>query len=153
MDALNALMMGLTIEGLIGRITGIIAAVSVFIEITPIKINPVSAILGWVGERLNKDVNKKLDDLERKIDDLEDSVDELEESNVIAARVRILTFADEIRRNIKHSYESFDQVLSDIDTYDKYCESHEKFQNNKTVAAKKQIIEVHAKCMEQNDFL
>ena len=41
-------LMNLTVGQIVGRIAGIIAALSIFIEITPIKVNPISALLKWV---------------------------------------------------------------------------------------------------------
>ncbi len=138
--------MDLTLGQIIGGIAGIVAVLSIFIEITPVKINPVSSLLRWVGKQINKDLMDKVSTLETK-------VGALEKSNVIDCRVRILTFADEIRRGVRHSKETFDQVLSDIDTYERYCTSHPDFMNNKTVAAKAKILDVYDKCMGNNDFL
>ncbi|MGN1176394.1 MAG: hypothetical protein ACI4S1_13140, partial [Roseburia sp.] len=88
-----------------------------------------------------------------KVNTLETKVGALEKSDVIDYRVRILTFADEIRRGVRHSKETFDQVLSDIDTYERYCTEHPDFMNNKTVAAKAKILDVYSECMDNNDFL
>ena len=142
MDAI----MGLTLSQLIGRIAGIIAVASVFIEITPIKVNPISHILKWIGSQLNKDITDKISNMEKKID-------LLERADIISSRVRILRLSDEIRHGDKHSQEMFDQVLADIDTYDKYCDKHQDFKNNKTVAAKQKILEVYSNCIDNNDFL
>lgn len=142
MDAL----MDLTVSQIVARIAGFIAIASVFIEITPIKINPISHILRWMGRQTNKDVMDRLNDLE-------DKVGELEKSDAISCRVRILRFSDEIRRNLRHSKETFDQALSDVDTYELYCASHPTFLNSKTVAAKQKIIETYSKCLDENDFL
>ena len=54
---------------------------------------------------------------------------------------------------MKHSQENFDQVLSDIDDYERYCNSHPEFKNNKTVAAKEKILKVYSERMDNNDFL
>lgn len=138
--------MNLTLGQIVGRIAGVIAALSIFIEITPVKISPISALLRWVGKQINKELMDKVNTLETK-------VGALEKSDVIDCRVRILTFADEIRRGMRHSKETFDQVLSDIDTYERYCTEHPDFMNNKTVAAKAKIIDVYSECMDNNDFL
>lgn len=138
--------MNLTLGQIIGRIAGVIAVLSIFIEITPVKINPISALLRWVGKQINKELMDKVNTLETK-------VGALEKSDVIDCRVRILTFADEIRRGVRHSEETFDQVLSDIDTYERYCTEHPDFMNNKTVAAKAKILDVYSECMDNNDFL
>ena len=138
--------MNLALGQIIGRIAGVIAVLSIFIEITPVKINPISALLRWVGKQINKEIIDKVNTLETK-------VGALEKSDVIDCRVRILTFADEIRRGVRHSKETFDQVLSDIDTYERYCTEHPDFMNNKTVAAKAKILDVYSECMDNNDFL
>ena len=138
--------MNLTLGQIIGRIVGIVAVLSIFIEITPVKISPISSLLRWAGKQINKDLMDKVSTLETK-------VGSLEKSDVIDCRVRILTFADEIRRGVRHSKETFDQVLSDIDTYERYCTEHPDFMNNKTVAAKAKILEVYSDCMGKNDFL
>lgn len=139
-------LLNLTIGQIIGRIAGGVAVLSIFIEITPVKINPISAVLRWIGKQINKELMDKMNVFERK-------VEALEESDAINCRVRILTFADEIRRGVKHSKETFDQVLSDIDTYERYCAKHEDFMNNKTVAAKSKILDVYSECIDANDFL
>lgn len=139
-------LMGLTLGQIIGRIAGALAALSVFVEITPVKINPISFILRWIGKQINKELMDKMNTFEKK-------VEALEKSDAIDCRVRILTFADEIRRGMKHSKETFDQVLSDIDSYERYCAEHPDFMNNKTVAAKAKILEVYSECIDGNDFL
>ncbi|MCZ9312869.1 MAG: hypothetical protein O0V67_05790 [Methanocorpusculum sp.] len=138
--------MNLTLGQIVGRIAGVIAVLSIFIEITPVKINPISALLRWIGKQTNKELMDKVSTLETK-------VGALEKSDVVDCRVRILTFADEIRRGVRHSKETFDQVLSDIDTYERYCKEHPDFMNNKTVAAKAKILDIYSECMDKNDFL
>lgn len=138
--------MNLTLSQVVGWIAGVIAVVSIFIEITPVKINPISHILRWIGKQINKD-------LMEKVSVLETNVRKLEQSDVIDCRFRILSFADEIRRGVKHSKETFDQVLSDIDAYEHYCAGHPDFMNNKTVAAKAKILDMYSKCIDNNDFL
>ena len=139
-------ILSLTIGQLIGRIAGGLAVLSIFIEITPVKINPISHILRWIGKQTNKELMDKMNTLEKK-------VGALEKSDAIDCRVRILTFADEIRRGVKHSKETFDQTLSDIDAYERYCGEHPEFLNNRTVAAKAKILEVYSECIDKNDFL
>lgn len=139
-------LMNLTVGQIVGRIAGIITVLSIFIEITPVKINPISALLRWVGKQTNKELMEKVDALEVKVGGLE-------RSDAVDCRVRILTFADEIRRKERHSKETFDQVLSDIDTYERYCDLHPDFMNHKTVAAKAKILEVYSECLDKNDFL
>lgn len=150
-------LMNATVGQLIGGGLGIITALSVFIEFTPIKLNPVSAFLKWIGKRTNKELFDKIGDLEKKVDDIQSKQEEAEavaeEREAVNCRIRILAFSDELRRNIRHSQESFDQVFSDIDKYEKFCDANPNFQNNKTVLAKERIKAAYEGCMDQNDFL
>lgn len=150
-------IMNATIRQLIGGGIGIVAFLSFFFEFSKIKFNPISAILNWIGERTNKGIFSRIDGLEKDINNLYTKVDELEERaeerQAINCRVRILRFADELRRNIDHSQESYGQTLSDIDTYEKYCKEHPQFENNKTVIASKRIKESYDTRLVKNDFL
>lgn len=153
MDAI----MNATVGQLIGGGLGIIAVLSIFIEVIPVKINPVSFVLNWIGKRTNKELFAKVEELEAKIADIDSNQKTLEadfaERNAINCRVRILRFGDELRRKIKHSQESFDQAFDDIDVYEKYCAQHPEFKNNKTISAKERIKAAYDGCMEQDDFL
>lgn len=51
--------MNLTLGQIVGSIAGVIAALSIFIEITPVKINPISALLRLVGKQINKELMDK----------------------------------------------------------------------------------------------
>ena len=62
-------------------------------------------------------------------------------SEAVRSRTSILRFQDELYNDIKHSKEYFDQVLDDIETYEKYCHDHPEFQNGRTKAAAKYIRE------------
>lgn len=131
-------------NNVVKTIVTLIVFVSGFIEITPIRINPISAFFGWIGKRINKPVIDDINRVKEKMDGLQEQLikvrDDADERNAINCRVRILRFGDEIRSGHKHSDESFDQVLSDIDTYEHYCEKHPEFVNNKTVATKRMIL-------------
>lgn len=53
----------------------------------------------------------------------------------------------------RHSKDSFDQALSDIDYYEKYCSANPLFPNNKTVATIEHIKNSYAERLEKHDFL
>ncbi len=143
-------LMNLTIAEIFGGAAGVVILLSIFIEITPIKLNPVSSFLRWLGEKINKDVIERVDVLEKKMDSIESSNSKRDAVN---CRVRILRYADEMRVGIRHSKESFDQILDDIDSYKRYCENHADFKNSKAVAATEIILSTYAECMDKNDFL
>lgn len=87
--------------------------------------------------------------LEEKIDAVDRKGDE---RNAVAARVRILRFMDEMSEGRRHSKDSFDQVLRDIDDYERYCLEHPTFKNNQTAATVEHIKHNFAERLERHDF-
>ena len=82
--------------------------VTSLIQISPIKINPWSSILKWLGNQLTGDLRKDLNGL---ITDVR--------------RRTILQFARECRGGEVHSAEEWAHVLNVADEYEQYCEKHE----------------------------
>ena len=121
------------------------------IQIAPLKLDPWSALFGWIGRKMTGELSKKIDALEKKIDSLEAKEDRRDAVN---KRVRILRFEDELQTGMRHSKDSFDQVLSsDITDYESYCRSHPEFKNNQTCATVEHIKKVYAERLERRDFL
>lgn len=147
----------LTIGQIMGGSAGVFVLLSLFIEITPVKIYPVSAFLRWLGKKLNAEVLNKVRGLDEKVSELDAKINQVrdadEEKGIIDSRVRILQFGDEVRRGVKHSQEHFDQILADMSAYDRYCKDHPSFKNEKTVLTSQRIRAVYTKCLEEDDFL
>lgn len=134
-----------------GEITLVVVAVLSLIQITPIRIDPWSALLRWIGRKITGELSEKIDALADKVDKLEAKEDE---RDIVNKRVRILRFEDELQRGQEHSKDSFDQVLSDITDYEKYCEPgrHPEFRNNQTEETVKHIKKVYAERLNKHDF-
>lgn len=115
---------------------GVLLLISIFVQIAPIKLNPWSQIARFIGSALNVEVMEKL---------------EVNEAN--NSRYRILRFDDEIRHKTKHTQEHFNQIIEEINTYEKYCEEHPKYKNMKAVSAIENIREVYNTCKKENSFL
>ena len=139
-----------SMEELYKWIIGGLVALSGVIEISPIKVNPWTAILRWFGNKLNGDVIKEVADLKDKVQVVSDRQEEYEAK---AARVRILRFGDEIYIGKKHSKEHFDNTLADIKTYNDYCRDHPDFENERTKITEKQIKETYERCLVEHTFL
>lgn len=96
-------------------------------------------------------------ELDKKIDGIREDLDslkaEIKKSDALQARRRILRFNDELLCGIKHTKEMFDDILSDIDTYDAYCKAHPEFHNSKGGLAKKHIKEIYLNCEKEASFL
>ena len=120
------------------------------IQIAPLKLDPWTALFGWIGKKMTGDLSRKIDALEKKLDGLEQKEDRRDAVN---KRVRILRFEDELQSDARHSKDSFDQVLSDITDYDQYCAAHPEFRNNQTSATVEHIKKVYSERLERRDFL
>ena len=94
-------------------------------------------------------MNRKIDALEQKIDSVDQKGDQ---RNAVSTRVRILRFNDELQEERRHSKDSFDQVLSDISEYNRYCDEHPAFKNNQTEATVRYICRVYDERLEKHDF-
>lgn len=129
---------------------GIFVLLSVFVEITPVKINPVSVFLKWIGKKINGEVIEKVDRLEKEFTALQHAD---AERDAINCRTRILRFGDEVIHGAHHSKDHFDQTLRDIDTYETYCRDHPNFKNNVTGITTEKIKSVYKKRLDLNDFL
>lgn len=65
------------------------------------------------------------------IERLEVLTREIGQSEATTCRYRILRFNDEILHEQRHTKEHFDQILDDITRYEKYCDEHPEYENNK----------------------
>lgn len=136
---------------------GIVLLMLTLVQITPIKINPWSAVARAIGKAMNKDMMDKLESVETDVKNLKEKHDNLEnrmdKDDADDCRTRILRFADELRRGVEHSEEFFNQILDDISDYERYCSEHPEYKNSKAVNAIAKIDKVYQKCMGENSFL
>lgn len=123
------------------------------VEIAPIKFNPWS----WLGNVLNKGMIEKLDKQAGDMDKLRNEVSEIRkevnENSATSSRYRILRFDDELLHGMQHTKEHFDQILVDIDIYEKFCIRNPDFKNNLAVMAISHIKSVYQECSAKNSFL
>ena len=68
-------------------------------------------------------------------------------------RYRILRFYDEMCEHRDHSESHFEDILDDIDDYEKYCDEHPQFRNNRGMVAMAYIKEMYAKIKSSGGFL
>lgn len=145
-------------------IAGIIIIPTGLIQISPLKLNPwswfgklIKKLLRSIGRALNEEVMTELKELREEQknlkDDLTQHIEISGERDIKQCRMRILRFNDEVIRSIKHTKEHWDNILEDIDVYDKYCDDHPKYENNKAVMAIANIKRAYLKCAEDDGFL
>lgn len=90
-----------------------------------------------------KKINEELKELSTKVQD----------NQARECRIRILRFEDEMRHDVSHSQDHFEQVMEDIDTYEEYCEKHPDFHNGIGRRAMVHIKEVYDECVREHKFL
>lgn len=131
-------------------IAWMIVLIASLVQIAPIKINPWSWLLGKIGNMLNADVKTEYEKLSKDVQRIQS---DFWMQMAKEARYRILRFDDEILQGHKHSKEHFDEMLGDIDVYERYCVEHPEFPNNKCVLAIAHIKAVYANNVNNQSFL
>ncbi len=129
---------------------GILGVLSIFLEVSKIKINPWTWLARKIGRAINGEVMDKVDKLEKTVQGMKQDA---AEQAAVNCRSRILRFGDEVIHGTRHSKDHFDQILDDITRYERYCRDHPEFENNMTVITSERIKTIYAKCLEENDFL
>ena len=138
----------------------VVLILSVFIQISPIKINPWSKLFKWIGKIITEESNKKIDSLETSINETNTKV-ELETTAIKASinenekdRIRweVLDFANSCRNGRLHTEEEFKHVISLNDKYTILL----KLTNDKNGVFEsnyKYIKELYEEHLKTNDFL
>lgn len=135
-----------------------------FIKIPKIEINFWNWLARIVGKALNGDVMKKIDDIDGKVSAMENKLTSVETTlnthvredkldSIRNTRARILRFHDELRHGTQHTEEHYNEILSDIDIYEDFCDQHKDYPNTKAEVAINGIKESYKECIRNNSFL
>ncbi|MEJ5965257.1 hypothetical protein [Flavonifractor porci] len=127
------------------------------IQISPIKLDPWSAIARAIGRAINKEVLAKLGEMEETQADtrriLDDHIKVDDERAADTHRTRILQFNNELLRDIPHTREEFIEILAEIDYYERFSKAHPDYQNNRATHAVANISRVYDDRLIKHDFL
>ena len=104
----------LTAGELAGWAVVLIVLLFSLIQISPLKINPWDNILGWVGQKVNGDMQAQLKELKKHVQDMW----------VASHRQTVLMFAREARAGVEHSSDEWTNVLNMIAEYEAFCQGH-----------------------------
>lgn len=144
MDAAATQIIGMLITGLVSVLVALVSSNGFWSKIE--KKNGLKDKLDEIKAEQDKmfgEIRKEQDRMASKID----------ENEAKGARRRILRFSDELTQQIEHSKDFFDDVLADIDTYDRYCKDNPDFPNNRTRIAEDNIKKNYSIRLTKNDFL
>lgn len=127
-----------------------------FVEFTKIKVNPLSAILAWLGKRINAPLIERIDELSKKQDDqkkaIEDLQDTQDDNEIDRIRWEILDFANSCKQKKRHTLDEFDHI---IELNQKYHDilKRRNLTNGKIDLEYNYIVQIYKKCQEENSFL
>lgn len=123
-------------------ILSILAGCGIVIDLTPgVKFQPVRWLLKRLGNLINADIKKQLDELQK----------EVTEFKVDSWRTEILDFSDSCMNHRRHTKEQFDHVIEILDRYDKYI-TENKLTNGQVDVAHEYILEIYKQCIRENDL-
>lgn len=114
------------------------------VELAPIKVNPWS----WLAKAIGKAIG--IAAIERKLDEHIAADDKRDADR---HRLEILRFNNELLRGLRHTKEEFIEALAEIDAYERFCEDHPDYPNNRAVLAIENIRENYRERMKKHDFL
>lgn len=118
-------------------------------EITPIiKIKPITTFLGWLGKKLNKDVQEDIKQLKKDVKTVQ--ID-LQVHKVESWRRDILSFADSLMMGREKTKEQYKYIISIHDNYEKYINEH-GLENGQVDLAYSFIQKKYHENLENNSF-
>lgn len=129
---------------------GLLLIALTLVQLAPIKINPWSWIAKTVGRAINAEVTAELAAIKTKLDQ---HVTMDDRRTADGHRARILHFNNELLRDIDHTKEEFIEVLTEIDAYERYCQEHPDYPNNRAVLAIENIRSNYKERLQKHDFL
>lgn len=146
----------LTVGDIAGWVTTAIVLLSTFVEFTPIKINPLTAVFKWLGHAMNADVLKELSDVKKEQQETRKNLDNhirlADERRADDHRARILRFNNGLIRSLPHTHEDYINILADIDYYEDYCRTHKDYENGRAVHAIANINRLYSEHLRKGDF-
>lgn len=138
------------------NIVQICLLLSIFIQITPIKINPWTTLFKWIGKLINADSNKRIDALIEKTDNMKEDIKTLttnmNENEKDRIRWEILDFANSCRNGRRHTKDEFQHIITLNDKY-KNLLALTGDKNGVFEAEYDYIKRLYEERQEKNDFL
>ena len=137
------------LDWLVKNFLQVIIIFSIFIQITPIKWNPITTFAKWLGKIFTKELSDLITTMQENIDDIRDDIDENEKDRI---RWEVLDFANSCRNGRQHTQEEFRHIATLNDKY-KILLERTKDKNGVFEAEYKYIDELYQERLKKNDFL
>ena len=114
----------------------------VFFEITPIKLHPVSWVLGWIGRRRTGALRIQVADLRKDLD----------MQRMADIRSLVLDFSNSCLNGRKHTKEEFDHIIAENHRYEDLVKQYD-VKNEVYTEAYDYIKRIYRKRMDRRDVL
>lgn len=125
------------------------------IEITPIKINPISELFKWIGGKINSEMNERITSIETKLDKhIEESNEEhkkQEEERILVRREKFITFASRLAHGYMPTEEECAEFIKYCDEYEIYCHKN-NYPNGVAFSSAKLIREKYYELLKSDGF-
>jgi phosphoribosylaminoimidazole-succinocarboxamide synthase len=149
--------MGFDLNGLLR--TGIVLWIIVgsIFEIAPIKINPWTSLLKSISGIIHKSLYENIAKIEVTLADTNREIESLNKRleliEIEAIKRRIVSFGNEVSQDTyRINKEAYDLALDDITAYNRYCQAHPDYINNKTTVNTRIILERYTELYNKGDF-
>lgn len=146
----------MSIGEIIAALSAGIGILSIFVEFSKIKVNPLSAALKWIGNRIMADVKADLKDVKKEQERILKEQETLARQRAIdaadAIKAEIFRFYNECQKRERHSEGEFNHIIQQNKKYEKLMEEL-KEPNGVYEMEYKYIMGIYEKCQEENDFL
>ena len=115
---------------------------SVFIQISPIKINPWTKLFSWLGKTITAPLAKEIDEVKSTI--YTNEIDRI--------RYEVLDFANSCRNGRKHTKDEFEHII-DLNLKYKDLLTKTNAKNGVFDSEYAYIFEIYQMCQRENEFL
>ena len=102
------------LDWLVKNFISVVVIFSVFIQITPIKWNPLTTFAKWLGKIFTKELSDQMETMQGNLDNIRDDIDENEKDRI---RWEVLDFANSCRHGRKHTKDEFQHMITLNDKY------------------------------------
>lgn len=114
---------------------------------------PILVALVGIIPTLLANRKKLQESLEKMQKTMDAHIKEDEDERARNRRYRILRFNDEMVEQRWHSESHFEDILEDIDAYEKYCAGHPNFRNSRGHVAMEAIKDTYGRMKSNGEFL
>lgn len=129
-----------------------IGILSVFIEVSKIKLDPWKTLFGFIGRALNRDLKSELDSIKGLLKGQGEHLREIEMTvdmnEIKRIRAEIFAFADSCKMGEKHTEEAFLHIIDIHEDYEKLIDKYD-MTNGRISLDYDYIMKVYQECVEK----